>query len=220
MNLYLGIVAVAYWIYPNLAQDRAEIASLEQQYAEKERKILEGQAIEQRLPEFEREIANLERRLGDVQQILPTQTETGDLLRWIKNLGDQSNLDLKSFAPGALKPVEFYKEFPIEMQYVARYHDLGIFLDRVSKYSRIINVDNLRINAVIGRAGALLIEVADLAGKPIPGRTFADCAPLVGDHHWTTVTWKEHDDLGHTKGSAIMLRFKMKQARIFGLEFV
>jgi len=143
----LGIVAVAYWIYPNLGEMRAEIATLEEDYAEKERKILEGQAIEQRLPEFEREIASLERRLGDVQQILPTHQETGDLLRWIKNLGDQSNLDLKSFAPGALKPVEFYREFPIEMQVVARYHDLGIFLDRVSKYSRIINVDNVRINS-------------------------------------------------------------------------
>ena len=147
-GLALGIVAVAYWIYPNLAQDRAEIARLEEEYADKERKIVEGQAIEQRLPEFEREIAALERRLGDVQQILPTNQETGDLLRWIKNLGDQSNLDLKSFAPGSLRPVEFYKEFPIEMQVVARYHDLGIFLDRVSKYSRIINVDNLRLNAV------------------------------------------------------------------------
>ena len=147
LAMALGIVAVAYWIYPNLAQDREEIARLEDEYAEKERKILEGQAIEQRLPEFEREIASLERRLGDVQQILPKDEETGDLLRWIKNLGDQSNLDLKSFAPGALKPVEFYKEFPIEMQVVARYHDLGIFLDRVSKYSRIINVDNLRVNS-------------------------------------------------------------------------
>lgn len=148
LGLALGIVAVAYWIYPNLAQDRAEIARLEEEYADKERKIVEGQAIEQRLPEFEREIAALERRLGDVQQILPTNQETGDLLRWIKNLSDQSNLDLKSFDPGALKPVEFYKEFPIGMQVVARYHDLGVFLDRVSKYSRIINVDNLRINSV------------------------------------------------------------------------
>ena len=82
-----------------------------------------------------------------MQQILPTNRETGDLLRWIKNLGDQSNLDLKSFSPGGMKPAEFYKEFPIEMQVVGRYHDLGIFLDRVSKYSRIINVDNLRIGS-------------------------------------------------------------------------
>ena len=33
------------------------------------------------------------------------------------------------------------------MTIAGRYHDLGIFLDRVSKYQRIINVDNLRIGA-------------------------------------------------------------------------
>ena len=79
-----------------------------------------------------------------------SDTETGDLLRWIKNMTDQSNLGLKTFAPGGLKPVDFYKEFPIEMDVVGRYHDLGIFLDRVSKYSRIINVDNLRMNSFQG----------------------------------------------------------------------
>jgi type IV pilus assembly protein PilO len=148
LGIALGIVAVAYWVYPNLAEDRAEIARLAEEYAGKESKIMEGQLIEQRLPEFEREIAELQQKLADVQQILPTNRETGDLLRWIKNLGDQSNLDLKSFSPGKLKPVEFYKEFPIEMQVVARYHDLGVFLDRVSKYSRIINVDDIKINSV------------------------------------------------------------------------
>jgi type IV pilus assembly protein PilO len=147
LGIALGIIAVAYWIYPNLAEDREEISRLEEEYSDKERKILEGQAIEQRLPEFVREIAELQQKLEDVQQILPTNRETGDLLRWIKNLGDQSNLDLKSFSPGKLKPVEFYKEFPIEMQVVTRYHDLGVFLDRVSKYSRIINVDDLKMNS-------------------------------------------------------------------------
>jgi type IV pilus assembly protein PilO len=110
----------------------------------------EGQAIEMKLPEFEQEVANLQRRLGDIQQILPTGTETGDLLRWIKNMTDQSNLDLKTFSPGGLVPREFYKDFPIEMDVVGRYHDLGIFLDRVSKYSRIINVDNLRMSSNTG----------------------------------------------------------------------
>jgi len=141
-----GIVLVAYAVYPNLGQMQEEITKLEDDYAVKEAKIREGQAIEQRLPEFEREIESLKRKLGDIQQILPTDQETGDLLAWIKNVGDQSNLDLKSFNPGTLRPVEFYKEFPIEMQVVTRYHDLGLFLDRVSKYSRIINVDNLRIS--------------------------------------------------------------------------
>lgn len=143
--LALGVVLAAYYIWPGLGEQRTQIAGYEEQWTQKQKEILKGQAIEQRLPEFEREIASLELKLADVQQILPTDRETGELLRWVKNLGDQSNLDLKSFTPGGLKPAEFYQEFPIEMQVVGRYHDLGIFLDRVSKYSRIINVDNLRI---------------------------------------------------------------------------
>ena len=144
-GLALGIVLGAYFIYPGLGDMRAQIAEYEDQFADKKREIDKGRAIEARLPELEREIAALTEKLEDVQQILPTDRETGELLRWIKNLGDQSNLDLKSFAPGSLRPAEFYKEFPIEMTITGRYHDLGIFLDRVSKYQRIINVDNLRI---------------------------------------------------------------------------
>jgi len=146
--LAAGLVGVAYEFVPNLKEMGEQIQKIRAEYTESERKIREGQAIEQKLPEFEREINNLQRKLGDIQQILPTGPETGDLLRWIKNMTDQSNLGLKSFGPGELKPVDFYKVFPIEMDVVGRYHDLGIFLDRVSKYARIINVDNLRLSSL------------------------------------------------------------------------
>jgi type IV pilus assembly protein PilO len=148
--LAAGLVGIAYYLYPNLKEKGEEIQAINAELQEMNAKILEGRAIEQKLPEFEQEVANLQRKLGDIQQILPTDTETGDLLRWIKNMSDQSNLGLKTFSPGGLRPVDFYKEFPIEMDVVGRYHDLGIFLDRVSKYSRIINVDNLRMTAFQG----------------------------------------------------------------------
>ncbi len=144
------VVGIAYYAFPNLKAMRGEIDDLKGRHEEMERKIQEGLAIEQKLPEFEREIVSLQRKLGDIQQILPTGPETGDLLRWIKNLADQSNLELKSFGPGTMRPVEFYKEFPIDMNVVGRYHDLGMFLDRVSKYSRIINVDGLRMSSNTG----------------------------------------------------------------------
>lgn len=142
----LSAALVAGVYFTVIQKDRQQIAVLKSEIEQLEAQIREGRAIEQKLPEFEREVANLQRKLGDIQQILPTGTETGDLLRWIKNMTDQSNLDLKSFAPGNLVPRDFYKDFPIEMDVVGRYHDLGIFLDRVSKYSRIINVDNLRMS--------------------------------------------------------------------------
>ncbi len=145
--LAAGLVGIAYYLFPNLKEKGEAIQAINVELEDLNAKIVEGRAIEQKLPEFEQEVANLQRKLGDVQQILPTDAQTGDLLRWIKNMTDQSNLGLKAFAPGGLRPVDFYKEFPIEMDVVGRYHDLGIFLDRVSKYSRIINVDNLRMSA-------------------------------------------------------------------------
>ena len=158
--LALGIVVIAYFVFPNLKTMQAEIDTMQEDLAVKLRDISDGQAIEARLPEFEREIESLKQKLGDVQQILPTGRETGDLLRWIKNLGDQSNLDLKSFSPGGLRPVEFYKEFPIEMNVTGTYHDLGLFLDRVSKYQRIINVDNLRMSKVAQRDRGRTIQAS------------------------------------------------------------
>ncbi len=149
----LGIVIAAYALWPNLGDKRGQIVELEKIYTDRQAEIRKGQAAEQRLPELEREIASKRQELTDLEQILPNDRETGDLLRYVKNLGDRSNLDLKSFSPGGLRPAEFYQEFPIEMQVVGRYHDLGIFLDRVSKYSRIINVDNLRISAAKKQRG-------------------------------------------------------------------
>jgi type IV pilus assembly protein PilO len=141
------LVIVAWTTYPNFnalskrnAEERARLEGLQTE-------IRKGQAIEAKLPEFEKEIENLQVKLNDLLAILPTTPETGELLKWVKNLTDQSNLELLQFNPQALHPVEFYKEFPINMEIQGDYHDLGVFFDRISKYSRIINVSNVVIGA-------------------------------------------------------------------------
>src|SRR5262245_10789329 len=109
--VFAGLAVFAAWqYYPGLGGMRAEIEKLHKDWDENQDKIREGPAIEAQLPEFEREIASLKQKLEDLKQILPTEPETGDLLKWIKNLTDQSNLNLKFFSPEALRPVEFYKE--------------------------------------------------------------------------------------------------------------
>lgn len=77
----------------------------------------------------------------------------------------------------------------------------------------------LLINARTQRAGSLLVEVADQNGKPLSGRAFADARPIVGDHFRTPLTWNGQEDLGFAEGTAILLRFRMEQAAIFGLDF-
>ncbi len=150
-----ALTCVAYWAYPDFSQMKQQNLADGKRLEDLQTEIRRGAAIEAKLPEFEKEIANLQKKLEDLLQILPTEPEPGELLKWVKNLTDQSNLDLQRFDPGALRPVEFYREFPINMDVVGDYHDLGVFFDRISKYSRIINVDNVQIGAHSSGKGSI-----------------------------------------------------------------
>lgn len=77
----------------------------------------------------------------------------------------------------------------------------------------------LKINAVTDRAGSILVEAADLEGKPLKGRTFDDAIPIVGDQYQTVVKWKGAGDLGVAASMPVVLRFRMDRAKIYALDF-
>ena len=77
----------------------------------------------------------------------------------------------------------------------------------------------VRINALTQRAGHVRVEVCDIDGKTIPGRSFDDAIEIIGDQHRTPLTWKGGDDLGIEAGEAVILRFRMSKAKLFGLDF-
>ena len=77
----------------------------------------------------------------------------------------------------------------------------------------------IRINATTDRVGHILVEACDLDAKPLPGRSFADATPIIGDQHHAPLKWKGGDDLGVKEGEGVILRFQMEKARLFGLDF-
>ena len=77
----------------------------------------------------------------------------------------------------------------------------------------------VRINALTVRGGSVLVEVTNAARKAVPGRSFEDCKPIIGDQFRTLVTWKGGDDLGVPDGTPVCLRFKLDQAKLFYLDF-
>jgi hypothetical protein len=77
----------------------------------------------------------------------------------------------------------------------------------------------LRINALTERAGSIRVEVADLNGETIPGRSFDDCVDIRGDQYRTIVRWKTGDDLGVAAGEPVALRFRMTMASLYSLDF-
>ncbi len=64
------------------------------------------------------------------------------------------------------------------------------------------------------------MEVAAWDGMPIPGRTFADSDPIVGDQFRKPLTWNGQDTLTPESDTPIFLRFRMDRATLFGLDFV
>jgi type IV pilus assembly protein PilO len=110
-------------------------------------RVQEGQAAARRLPEFRKEIQELEARLEVLKPILPTERDAGDLLRRVQTLAVQSNLTILGFRPQAITINEMHAEWPIGLQLEGNYHNLGLFLDKVSKFPRIINVGSILLNA-------------------------------------------------------------------------
>jgi type IV pilus assembly protein PilO len=110
-------------------------------------RITKGQAMARQLPEFRKEIGTLEARLESLKPILPDERDVGDLLRRVQTLATQSNLQVRGFKPQAITTNEMHAEWPIALQLEGNYHNLGLFLDRVSKFPRIINIGGLNIDA-------------------------------------------------------------------------
>jgi len=125
-----------------------EITRGEGTLAELQTKIQEGRAAKQQLPKFREEVRQLELELDKLLRILPARRNTPDLLRRIRSLAEQGDFALKRFTPKELSDKEFFSEWPIEVAIDGSYHNLALFFDRISRFSRIINIENLQINTI------------------------------------------------------------------------
>lgn len=122
-----------------------------------------GLATARRLPEFRAELADLEVQLDGRRRELPEERDVADLLRSVQATATQSNLTILGFTPQSVTTRELHAEWPIGLQLAGTYHDLGVFLDRISKFPRIINVNNITIVANAGATAASTITVQCVA---------------------------------------------------------
>ena len=140
--------------------------------------IAKGQATARRLPEFRAQVTELEGQLERLRAVLPEEKDVADLLRRIQGMATQSNLTIRGFTPKPVATRTMHAEWPIELELEGTYHNIGMFLERVSKFPRIINVSAINIAARAQQSAAatvtagatattfVLIEPSTAAAKP------------------------------------------------------
>jgi type IV pilus assembly protein PilO len=146
VGLSVAATAVFYFLYASPA--REEMAARQRELASLRLDINKGMAIASKLRQFKLQVGELEVRLEGLKAVLPGEKDKDfpDLLRRIQTLAIQSNVVLQKWKPAsAPSPKELHAEWPIELQLDGTYHNLGMFFDRMSKLSRIINVSGLLI---------------------------------------------------------------------------
>ena len=103
-----GLFWYLYWSDATVERDE-KTAKLEA--LNKEIRALEVTA--QKLGEFQREVALLEKKLETLKSILPPAKETPDLMRKVQALAAQSNLTINNFTPGATVNEPFIVPTPL-----------------------------------------------------------------------------------------------------------
>ena len=86
--------------------------------------------------------------MSRLRAVLPDERDVADLLRRVQGMATQSSLTILGFTPQPVAKKTMYVEWPIGLKLEGTYHDLGLFLERVSKFPRIINVSNLKVKAL------------------------------------------------------------------------
>ena len=114
--------------------------------------IQEVEAIADKLDEHKAEKAHVELMLKAAALLLPKQKEIPKLLTDISEHGTSSGLEFVSFTPKPERKKQFYAIIPIAIKVTGSYHNVGTFLDKVSKLNRIVSANNITLS------GAKLVD--------------------------------------------------------------
>jgi len=178
----LSLGGIGAFIYYYEMPARADFASRESQLEGLKKDIAMGVNTARKLPEFKRQVADLEVRLSNLKAVLPEEKDAADLLRRMQTVAAQSNLTIKSFKPAPTVTKQLHAEWPINLELEGTYHNLALFFDRVSKFTRIVNISGLDVRGRDKPEGGNTISASCVATtfvlleKPAPAKPGARSA--------------------------------------------
>ncbi|MFL5415553.1 MAG: type 4a pilus biogenesis protein PilO [Myxococcales bacterium] len=156
-----GITAANYFLvvqpeYEQLQRQEGVLRGLEDDLTQK-------QAIANNLAQFKHEKEILERRLQQALTELPNEANIDELIRSLAEIGQKAGLTINDIAPQGEQKQSFYASIPIVMAVTGNYHEIGVFLDALSKLPRIVNVTNIKMGTPKMSGDKLVVSASYVA---------------------------------------------------------
>jgi type IV pilus assembly protein PilO len=151
-GIVLALLAASYAFYFRDAMETK--SALQAEVTQLETSTAQAKAIEMQLARFDQELKKLDERLLVLRAILPDQKETPEVLRSVQQMAASSNLRIIKFQPQAVIAKTFYDDWPIQIEVQGHYDALGLFFEKVSQATRILNVENIAIKGLDGSTDA------------------------------------------------------------------
>ncbi|HET6431216.1 type 4a pilus biogenesis protein PilO [Dyella sp.] len=134
--VFVVIGFLGWYLYISDQQDSlqtlaAKEEQLKQEFAQKQAKAVNLDALQQQLDEMQDMLRQLLRQL-------PSKTEMPELLVDISQTALSAGLEADLFQPGAETPKDFYAEKPITLRMIGTYHQFGTFISGVASLPRVV----------------------------------------------------------------------------------
>jgi len=141
-----GLLFGGFW-YQFLSPIQDEIQAKTMQIEELQKTIAKSLVQQKELEQIKKDAIELQAKLDMLKMILPLEKETDQIFRNVQNLATVSSLKVNRVAPRPTIDHDVYTEYPIDMEVVGTYHNVGAFLDRIRQLPRIVNINSLRLQS-------------------------------------------------------------------------
>lgn len=156
MVLFLLPIVLFYFIW--FQPQKVKSAQLVQQKNTLTNELRKAKAKAANRGKLKAELEATETLFEETAKLLPKEKEIPSLLTNISALGRGSGLDFLTFKPGADVPKDFYSEIPVDIKVRGPYHNMGVFLDQISKLDRIVTLSNITMGGPKKEGAEMLLN--------------------------------------------------------------
>jgi type IV pilus assembly protein PilO len=141
-GLLLGLV-----YYQFLSPMKTAIAEKKTETSQLQAQVAKSQQEERVFAQFKADSEKLEAQLDTLKSVLPQEKETDQILRQAQRSAETSALKIIRLGPRPTIDHDVYTEWPIDMEVIGTYHNIGAFLDNIRLLPRIVNISGLKIQS-------------------------------------------------------------------------